>query len=87
MTTLTDLAYKPNESETKQLPDTEMEKIKPTKTQTFISNESYKRLNQLQSDIYHAIEVQPSIRKIVNLLITEENLQLLKTQLLNHYRI
>lgn len=54
--------------------------------QHLISDVNYQRLQQLQQEIYTVIEMSPSVRKLVNLLITEENLMQLKQQLLARYR-
>ncbi|MDF2868288.1 MAG: hypothetical protein K0S11_1758 [Gammaproteobacteria bacterium] len=56
--------------------------MKEEEKQHLINEENFQRLRQLQQDIYKATELSPSVRKLINLLITEENLQQLKSFLL-----
>lgn len=51
--------------------------------QFFINDEKFKLLKMLQREIFEATEISPSIRKIVNDLINEENLQKVKTKFIN----
>jgi hypothetical protein len=48
--------------------------------QHLITDEKFQLLRQCQQEIYTATEASPSIRKIINELITEENLQQIKTK-------
>lgn len=49
-------------------------------TQHFLTDENFNSLRKLQSEIFKTIELAPSIKKLVNLLITEENLTKIKVQ-------
>lgn len=49
-------------------------------TQHFLTDENFNLLRKLQSEIFKTIELAPSIKKLVNLLITEENLAKIKAQ-------
>lgn len=60
--------------------------MKEEEKQYLINEENFQRLRQLQQDIYKATELSPSVRKLINLLVTEENLQQLKSFLLEQYR-
>lgn len=51
----------------------------------FLTHANFQRLRQLQNEIFKTIELSPSIRKLVNLLITEKNLDALKTHFLEHF--
>jgi hypothetical protein len=53
----------------------------------FIDDEKFLQLRQCQQAIFTATEVSPSIRKLVNALITEENLQAIKTQYLRKFNV
>jgi sulfur relay (sulfurtransferase) DsrC/TusE family protein len=48
--------------------------------QYLITDENFKLVIQCKHDIYLATEASPSIRKIINELITEENLQKVKSK-------
>jgi hypothetical protein len=54
-------------------------------TQHLITKENFDKLRQLQTDIFKAIEISFPVRKLANLLITEDNLQHLKRDLLNRF--
>ena len=51
----------------------------------FINEDNFQRLRQLQQNIFEATGVSPSIRKLVNLLITEENLCQIKMKLISQF--
>lgn len=51
----------------------------------FINEDNFQRLRQLQQDIFETTGVSPSIRKLVNLLITEENICHIKMKLINQF--
>jgi hypothetical protein len=51
----------------------------------FINEDNFQRLRQLQQDIFEATGVSPSVRKLVNLLITEENLCQIKMKLISQF--
>ncbi len=53
----------------------------------FLTNENFNKLRALQNEIYKLYEVSPSIRKLVNLLITKENLEQLKIQFNKQFSI
>ncbi|MEO8402594.1 MAG: hypothetical protein ABI597_12545 [Gammaproteobacteria bacterium] len=66
-----------------QLKDNEAtEDEPPTKEikQYFINEAQFQLLKQCQHEIYEQTEVSPAIRKIVNELISEENLQKIKSK-------
>ena len=48
--------------------------------QHLISNEKFQLLKLCQQDIFLTTELSPSMRKIINELITEENLQTIKSK-------
>lgn len=50
--------------------------------QYFINDDKYQLLQQYQQFIYKATEVSPSVRKLVNELITKENLDKIKMKLI-----
>jgi hypothetical protein len=57
-------------------PNNESINSDPSETkQYFIDDEKFQQLRQCQQTIFNAIEVSPSLRKIVNELITPENLE------------
>lgn len=49
-------------------------------TQHFLTNENFTLLRKLQNEIFKTIELAPSIKKLANLLINEENLEKIKAQ-------
>jgi hypothetical protein len=51
--------------------------------QHFINDDKYFLLQQCQQSIYKATEVSPSIRKLVNELVTSENLEKIKMKLID----
>jgi hypothetical protein len=53
--------------------------------QHFICDDKFQLLKQYQQLIFEATEVSPSIRKIVNEIITVENLNKVKDKYLRHY--
>lgn len=48
--------------------------------QHFINEENFKLLKQCQQEIFELTEVSPSLRKIVNELINDENLHKIKSK-------
>lgn len=54
--------------------------------QHFISDENFQLLKQYQQLIFEATEVSPAIRKIVNDLISVENLEKVKEKFLLNWR-
>jgi len=54
-------------------------------TQHFLTNENFNLLRKLQSEIFKTIELAPSIKKLVNLLITEENLEAIKMKFISQH--
>ncbi len=48
--------------------------------QYFISNEKFELLKHYQQAIFEATETSPALRKIVNALITSENLEKVKAK-------
>jgi hypothetical protein len=53
----------------------------------FVSDENFERLRRLQQEIYNTLDVSIKIRKLANLLITEENIEKLKQQILTQLKI
>jgi hypothetical protein len=53
-----------------------------TNEKRFFTEPNFQRLKNLQQEIHNLLEMSPSIRKIINLLITNENLEKVKLQLL-----
>jgi hypothetical protein len=47
--------------------------------QQYINKDKYQLLLQCQKSVYQATDSSPSIRKIINELITEDNLQKVKS--------
>lgn len=54
--------------------------------QYFISDEKFDLLKQYQQSIFKSTEVSPALRKIVNELITIENLEKIKEKFLSIFR-
>ncbi len=54
--------------------------------QYFITEENFQRLQKIQGEIYQKTEVSASVRKLVNSLITEENLTQVKDKMIEKYR-
>jgi hypothetical protein len=54
--------------------------------QHFFNDEKFQLLKQCQQEIFDSTEVSPSIRKIINDLINEENLQQFKSKFINQWR-
>ena len=50
-----------------------------------INDSNYHLLKQFQQDLFKEIELLPSMRKLVNELITAENLEKIKTKLINQW--
>jgi sulfur relay (sulfurtransferase) DsrC/TusE family protein len=55
--------------------------------QHLITDEKFQLLRQCQQEIYIATEASPSIRKIINEVITEENLQKVKLKFIAVWKI
>lgn len=51
--------------------------------QHLITDEKFKLLRQCQQEIYLVTESSPSLRKLINELITEENLQKVKSKFIS----
>ena len=49
--------------------------------QRLISDEKFKLLKYYQHNIFKITEISPSLRKIINELITEDNLQVIQAKL------
>jgi hypothetical protein len=68
-------------------------KLNHNDTTTTVSNNAiplftelnFQRLKRLQQEIHNLLEMSPSIRKIINSLITDENLEKVKAQLLKDH--
>lgn len=56
-------------------------------TPHFLTNDNFNRLKKLQNDLFNTLELVPSIRKLVNLLITEENISQLKEQIIRQLNL
>ena len=48
-----------------------------------ITDENFQQLKELQQRIYERTEMSPSVRKLINLIITQENLNNVEQSLLN----
>ena len=55
--------------------------------QHFINDQNFNLLKECQLEIYNATDLTLSIRKIVNELITEENLQKIKSKFISIYKV
>jgi hypothetical protein len=53
----------------------------------FISNEKFQLLQLCQQSVYQATESSPSIRKIINELITEGNLEKVAEKFISVWKI
>jgi hypothetical protein len=53
----------------------------------FLTDENFTKLKQMQHEIYNQHEVSLPIRKLVNSLVTEENLDQLKLKLTEKFGI
>jgi sulfur relay (sulfurtransferase) DsrC/TusE family protein len=56
-------------------PSSNDQKVINDAKQYFISEEKFQLLKKAQQEIYEKTEVSPAMRKLVNEVITEENLQ------------
>ena len=54
--------------------------------QHLINNEKFQLLKQCQKEIFSETESSPSIRKILNELITEENLNLIRSKFISVWK-
>jgi hypothetical protein len=59
----------------------------PDQSKHFLTDENFTKLKQLQYEIYNQYEVSLPIRKLVNSLITEENLYQLKLSITKKFGI
>jgi hypothetical protein len=55
--------------------------------QHFITDQNFNLLKECQLEIYKSTDLTPSMRKIVNELITEENLLKVKSKLISIYKL
>ena len=55
------------------------------KRQYFINDEKFRLLRQYQQEIFEVTEVSPALRKLVNELISVENLEKVKTKFINQW--
>lgn len=58
----------------------------PDKKQYLINESNFHLVKQCQQAIYEATESSPSIRKIINELITEENLRKITTKFIEIWK-
>ncbi|GEM_PF-5925101 len=58
----------------------EIQVIKDLPKQHLITNEKFTLLKECQQNIYLTTEISPSLRRIINELITEENLQVIQSR-------
>lgn len=54
--------------------------------QHLISEEKFHKLKQFQRDVFEITEFSPSMRKIINELITEENLENIKAKFITMWK-
>ena len=52
-----------------------------------LTDENYQKLRNLQQQVYEATELSPSMRKLINALITDEDLSNLYSQLMSKLEI
>lgn len=57
-----------------------------TKDKHLIDENNFQKLIQVQEDIYNMTEVRPSLRKLVNLIIDEVDIDAIKNQLIKQYQ-
>lgn len=69
-----------------QVNDENLTRINNDSKQHFISDDNFKLLKQYQQLIFEVTEVSPAIRKIVNELISVENLEKVKEKFLLNWR-
>jgi hypothetical protein len=53
---------------------------------TYLTEDKFKLIKQCQKDIFEAIQISLSIKKIIHELITEENTEKIKNKFINLYR-
>jgi hypothetical protein len=76
-----------------QIDSNTIEKSSPTSNepsdtkQHLITDEKFQLLRQCQQEVYAATEASPSMRKIINEIITEENLQKVKSKFIEIWKI
>lgn len=62
----------------------ENSQVKPNEEpRHLITDENFQQLKELQQRIYECTEMSPSVRKLINLIITQENLNNVEQSLLN----
>ncbi len=54
-------------------------------TKRLISDENYESLRDVQQSIFEATDVSPAIRKLVNRLIKQSDLQQLKEEMISNF--
>jgi hypothetical protein len=54
--------------------------------QFLINNEKFQLLIEFQKEVYEKTEITPSRRKIINELITEENLNKIKSKFIENWK-
>ena len=57
------------------------------KRKFLLTDENYQKLRDLQQRIYEATELSPSMRKLINALITDEGLENLSSQLMKKLEV
>ncbi|MCK4870689.1 MAG: hypothetical protein KAS93_06240 [Gammaproteobacteria bacterium] len=57
------------------------------KRKFLLTDESYQKLRDLQQRIYEATELSPSLRKLINALITDESLENLRSNLMKKLEV
>jgi predicted restriction endonuclease len=62
---------------------TDLQASKELPKQHLISNEKFQLLKECQQKIFLTTEISPSMRKIINELITEENLQTIQSKFIS----
>jgi hypothetical protein len=68
-----------------QFEENEVSNKKATK-QYLISEDKFQYLKQFQRDVFESTEFSPSIRKIINELITEDNLANMKNKFVSMWK-
>ncbi len=55
--------------------------------QHFMNDENFKKLRHLQQELLLVTEVMPSLRKIINVFITEENVRNYKENFIQQFNV
>lgn len=56
-----------------------------SKERHLITDENFKKLNDIREEVYQTTEVSPTVRKLVNLIIEKAYLEVIRDQLIKQY--